>query len=162
MSNEAGGGAEELPMVREEALGSLDVEQQVALELLLMGKSIAETARSTGISRSTVYQWLRKDPVFQAAYNEWHEEMRESSRSRLLMLTDKATVAVEKALESGDAKTAMQLLKAMGMLKDRPPGPTDPEEVTRISGLEKRKRVARREREEVRMREEEMMSKAGI
>ncbi len=44
--------------------------------------------------------------------------MRESSRSRLLMLTDKATEAVEKALESGDAKTAMQLLKAMGMLKE--------------------------------------------
>jgi Helix-turn-helix domain len=162
MSNEAGGGAEQLPVVREAALGSLDGEQQVALELLLMGKSIAETARSTGISRSTVYQWLRKDPVFQAAYNEWHEEMRESSRSRLLMLTDKATEAVEKALESGDAKTAMQLLKAMGMLKDRPAGPTDAEEVTRISGLEKRKRAARREREEARMREEEVMSKAGI
>jgi transposase-like protein len=162
MSNEVAGGAEQLPAVREGTLESLDGQQQVALELLLTGKSISETARSTGISRSTVYQWLRKDPVFQAAYNEWHEEMRESSRSRLLMLTDKATEAVEKALESGDAKTAMQLLKAMGMLKDRPAGPTEADEVTRISGLEKRKRAAQREREEVRTQEEEMLSKAGI
>jgi hypothetical protein len=48
------------------------------------------------------------------------------------------------------------------MLKDRPAGPTEADEVTRISGLEKRKRAAQREREEVRTQEEEMLSKAGI
>ncbi len=136
--------------------------QQAALELLLTGKSIAESARSAGVSRTTVYQWLKSDPVFQAAYNEWHEEMRESSRSRLLMLTDKATIAVEKALESGDAKTGLQLLKAMGMLKDRPPGPTDPEDVTRIAGLEKRRKAAQRERQEVQALEDERLSRVGI
>jgi AcrR family transcriptional regulator len=162
MSKDGESGLEQFPVVRDMSPELLAGPQQAALELLLTGKSIAETARSAGVSRTTVYQWLKSDPVFQAAYNEWHEEMRESSRSRLLMLTDKATNAVEKALESGDAKMGLQLLKSMGMLKDRPAGPTDPDEVTRIAGLEKRKRVARREREEVRTREEEMLSKAGI
>jgi AcrR family transcriptional regulator len=171
MSNDKGSGSNQVSVVAGQRKGEMENSslaaplagpKQAALELLLTGKSIAESARSAGVARSTLYEWLKNDPVFQAAYNAWHEEMRESSRSRLLMLTDKATVAVEKALEAGDAKTGMQLLKAMGMLKDRPPGPTDVEDVKRVAGLEKRKKAAQREREEVRALEDERLSRVGI
>src|SRR5579872_2546931 len=94
----------------------LPVEQRTALELLLLGKSMAETARESGVSRGTVYNWLKNDAGFQAAYNRWHDEMQESCRSRLLMMTDKAAGALEKALEAGNANAALQLLRGMGLI----------------------------------------------
>src|ERR1700722_11223236 len=69
---------------------SLGREQQAVLELLLEGKSVAETARLAAIGRTTIYRWMKSDPAFMAAYNRWHDEMNESCRSRLLMLTDSA------------------------------------------------------------------------
>ena len=66
----------------------------------------------------------------------------------MLTLTDKATDAVEKALEAGDAKTALQLLKGMGLLKPVEQRPTDEEELTRRAELEKqRKKVVMGEEE---------------
>jgi DNA-directed RNA polymerase specialized sigma24 family protein len=125
---------------RENGNEALAVEQQTALELLLLGKSVAETAKTAGVGRSTVHRWLKHDPAFRAAYNEWHDQLKESSRSRLLMLTDKATDALEKALEAGDARAALQLLKGMGLIKDQPAGPTEPEEVKKVMEIEKERR----------------------
>ncbi|MGD0541573.1 MAG: hypothetical protein ABSB33_08650 [Tepidisphaeraceae bacterium] len=105
---------------------------------------------------------MRKDPVFQAAYNEWHDQLRESSRSRLLLLTEKATDAVEKALEAGDARTGLQLLKGMGLLRDLPPGPTDPAAVKRMSELEKRRQKSELERLERLVKADEMIDRMEI
>jgi AcrR family transcriptional regulator len=127
----------------EKLVGRLAADQQNAMELLVMGKSIAETARSAGVSRTTIYHWLRNDPVFQAAYNQWHDQLEESCRSRLMTLTDKATDAVEKALESGDARAALQLLKGMGMIRPKAIGPTDAEEAKKRMEIERRKRASR-------------------
>jgi DNA-directed RNA polymerase specialized sigma24 family protein len=174
MSNAEINGSDQLSVIRDGEIGaepsrelegaakSLPLAQQTALELLVTGKSIAETARSAGVSRTTIYQWMRKDPVFRAAYNEWHDQLRESSRSRLLMLTEKATDAVEKAVEGGNARMAMQLLKGMGMVRDLPPGPTDPAEVKRISDLQQKRRMTLLDREERDAREDESMSRMGI
>jgi transposase-like protein len=107
------------------AADNLAAHQQATLELLVTGKSIAETARSAGVSRMTIHRWLKHDPVFRAAYNQWHEQLRESCRSRLQAMTDKAADALEKALEAGDARSALQLLKGMGMIKERPAEPTE-------------------------------------
>jgi AcrR family transcriptional regulator len=124
---------------------SLPGPRRAALELILGGKSIAETARAAGVSRTTVYSWLRNDPVFRAAYNQWHEEMEQSARSRLLMLTDQATEAVRGALEGGDAKTAMQLLKGLGILSQSPPRLTEAQEVKEQEELETKRRQVQRE-----------------
>jgi hypothetical protein len=78
------------------------------------------------------------------------------------MLTEKATDAVEKAVEGGNARMAMQLLKGMGMVRDLPPGPTDPAEVKRISELQQKRRMTLLEREERDAREDESMSRMGI
>ncbi len=144
---------------RELAIESLAVEQRAALELLLMGKSLTESAKSAGVARATVYRWIKSDPVFRARYNEWHDLLHESSRSRLLSLTDKATDAVEKALEAGDAKAALQLLKGMGMLREFAPGPTDPAEVKRMGELEKRRRKSAMERQERQVKAGEMIDR---
>ena len=114
----------------------LEAEKAAALELLKLGNSMAQTARGAGVSRVTLYRWLKSDPQFGAAYNQWLNELEESGRARLMMLTDKATFAVERALEAGDAKMAMQLLKGMGLIKpSEGPRPTDPADVAKAAEL---------------------------
>jgi predicted transcriptional regulator len=130
------------------AMASLPAAKRAALESLLGGKTISETARNAGVTRATIHNWLGKDPYFQAAYNQWHDEMERSCRSRLLMLTDKAADAVAQALESGDAKTALQLLKGMGLISVAPPRLTDPEELRRQAELDEKRRQITRECEE--------------
>ncbi|MGD0460891.1 MAG: hypothetical protein ABSB74_00220 [Tepidisphaeraceae bacterium] len=144
------------------AVTRLGAEQQTALELLLAGKSIVETARSAGVSRMAIYRWLKHDAAFQAAYNQWRDQLQESCRSRLQALTDKATDALEKALEAGDARTALQLLKGLGMIKERPAGATDAEEIKKTLAMEEKRRELRLRRETARLRDEEMMADAGI
>jgi len=118
----------------------LEEKQEAALDLLRMGITVAETARTTGVSRRTIYNWLRHDPVFGAAYNRWHDEMEKGAQSRLLMMTEKAMDAVEKALEAGDARAGLQLLKGMGMFRERVVGPTDAEELRRRNEMERQDR----------------------
>jgi hypothetical protein len=119
----------------------LKPEQLRAMALLSAGKSIAESAETVGINRTTIYRWLNHDPAFKAAYNQWQDHLQRTCHSQLLMMTEKATAAVYKALEAGDAKSALQLLKGLGILRPQKPGPTDPEEVRREMALEKKQRL---------------------
>jgi hypothetical protein len=70
-------------------------------------------------SRGTIYHWLKHDAIFRAVFNQWQDEMQQSCRSRLMMMTDKAATALERSLEAGDARSALQLLKGMGLIGAR-------------------------------------------
>jgi transposase-like protein len=141
---------------------NLAAPQQATLELLLMGKSIAETARTAGVSRMTIHRWLKHDPVFRATYNQWHEQLQESCRSRLQSMTDKAADALEKALEAGDARAALQLLKGMGMIKERTPGPTDSEEIRNRNEIEREKRKIALKRDRAGLVMEDLYAEGGL
>jgi hypothetical protein len=124
----------------------LGTEQRSALEKLLGGKSVAESAELAGVSRATVYRWLKSDFQFRAAYNQWHDEMEESARSKLLMMSDLAAGAVRTALEKGDARTAMQLLKELGLMKPGGERLLDAGELKQRAELdEKRRRIGLKE-----------------
>jgi hypothetical protein len=114
--------------------------QQRALDLLATGTPVIEATRRLGIPRSTFYHWLKRDPLFQAAYNRWHEVMEESCRAKLATLMDKATAAVERALDAGNAKYGMQLLTSLGMAKPRKKKITDPETLKRKSAVRQKHR----------------------
>jgi transposase-like protein len=129
-------------LARHELSSQLPEDRRQVLEMLLAGTTIAETARTAGITRATIYRWLREDPVFQAAYNLWHEELQESCRSRLLAMTEKAAAAVEKALEAGDARLGMKMLKELGLMAQPPKKPTHPALVARQTALDKRRQLA--------------------
>ncbi len=96
----------------ETVIARLPTDQQVALEAMLVGKSITETARAAGVSRTTIYFWLNHDPAFRASFNLWHDQLQQSCHSRLLTMTDKAVDAVEKALERGDGAWVFNFSKA--------------------------------------------------
>lgn len=141
--------SDRLASTESKELVKIPVDQRAALELLLTGKSITETARLTGVGRTTLYRWMKHDPVFQATYKQWHDQLQESCQSRLLALTDKATDAVEKALEAGDVRSALQLLKGMGMIRQRVIGPTEPEEAKKRMEIEKTRKRQRLELDEM-------------
>jgi hypothetical protein len=116
--------------------------QQRALEYLVAGKSVAETGRLIGVARATMFRWLKRDAEFRAAFNRWHAEIESNCHSRLMTMTDKAVDTVEKALEHGNARAALELLRGMGMLKGwrGGAGPTEAEEIRRRDEREERGR----------------------
>ena len=115
-----------------------------------------------GVGRATVFRWLKNDPVFRAALNQWHDQIKSGCQSRLLSLTDKATDAVEKALDAGDARTALQLLKGMGMIKERAVGPTDPEEIRKRNEIEREERRIALKRDRAKLSMADMEAEMGM
>jgi len=109
-----------------------------------------------------VFRWLKNDPVFQAAHNQWHDQIRSSCQSRLLSLTGKAADALEKALDAGDARSALQLLKWMGMIKERVVGPTEPEEVRKKSEIDREERRIALKRDRAKLFVADMQAEMGI
>ena len=107
----------------------LTIAQQGAIEALRNGCSFVRAAEAAGVSRVTLYRWVRADAAFRAAYNAWQAEMADSARARLLKLTDQAVDVVEAALRRNDEKTAVPMLKDLGVLRPRRRGSTDAEVV---------------------------------
>ena len=58
----------------------------------------------------TVHRW-RKEPAFQAEFNQRAAELEDAARTRLFRLAQLATVAVEKAIQAGDERVATAVLR---------------------------------------------------
>jgi hypothetical protein len=128
--------------------GGLTSSQVTAMGLICSGVSVAEAARTAGVSRGMIYRWIKHDPVFRAAYNEWAEELEEVGRARVTAMTEKATAALMKGLEAGDSRLALQLLSKLGMVGPSGQRSTDVEEIKRRTKMEERKRQLTLEKEE--------------
>ena len=128
------------------AFDLLTFDQQTALEQLLSGMSVTEAAASSDVGRTTLYRWLKSDPTFRAAYNDWHKQMRRSTESKLLTLTDTATDAIKRSMMTGDGRLAFAFLKGMGLIRDYKPGSSDPERVKEDLEWKDHRRKARREK----------------
>ena len=102
----------------QETAEALSPIQELALVALVAGGRVTETAAELGIGRSTLHRWLR-DPYFEAAYNRARRELRETVELRLLTAAEKAAETVAKAIEDGDPKAAVELLKGLGLLSGR-------------------------------------------
>jgi len=124
-------------------LEKLPAEQRTAMGWLRMGKSMPEAAKLAGVSRATIYRWKAEDALFRAFYNHWQHEMHDECRARMTRMLEKAAAALEKALDGGDAKAAMAVLKSLGFMKPAEPGPMDLEEVEWDLAQEERRKVRR-------------------
>src|SRR6202035_1322729 len=91
------------------------------------GQSFAQAATQAGVHRATVFRWVKRDPYFAAAFNAWKLELRASAQVRLLKLADKAVDVVEQALERGDEKVAMKMLRQLQVMRRTKVGTTDGE-----------------------------------
>src|SRR3954468_12715879 len=88
-------------------------EQDKAIELISSGKGLKEAAQEAGVHRSTLHRWFKEDPKFVAAWNAWRAHARRAAASRLLGIADRAVQVVGEAIEAGDAKMALQVVKGL-------------------------------------------------
>ena len=128
----------------------LSIEQANAIEHLLQGQSDRAVAEVVGISRQTVWEWRKRDPLFIAELNRQRFEMWREARERMKALANRALDVVEVQLGSGDPKAALAaakyILQGTRLLGDTDlpkDGPTTPEGVL----LPELRREARQERE---------------
>jgi hypothetical protein len=100
--------------------------QHTALRALGAGQTIVAAADSAGVTRNTVTRWIRSCPEFRAAFNAWQQALIESTQARLLRTAEAAAAVVDQAIQAGDAKLALNLLKHMQLGRAAiTPGPTD-------------------------------------
>ena len=97
----------------------LTATQVVALEALASGATVTAAAAGAGVNRVTVHRWLRDDFCFQAALNRARRDLREAAMTRLLNLGDLAAGAVQEAVEHGDVRVAVAVLKGLGLLSEK-------------------------------------------
>lgn len=109
--------------------GKLSVEQLNAIDVLVLGKTDEETATLVGVSRETVNRWRNTNPHFAAELNRQRKESWGVNRHRLQALATKAVDAIESALDGGDSKAAVEVLKIVGIYGglEPPSGPVDAE-----------------------------------
>ena len=100
--------------------------QETAVAGLLAGKSVTDAAADAAVTRETVHRWLRENFAFQAELNRGRRELRESVQTRLERLAGKAAACVEKAIDGGDTKAALEVLKGLGASAPPSIGADDP------------------------------------
>jgi hypothetical protein len=111
--------------------GALAPNQENALAALLAGKSVTDAAAVAEVDRTTLHRWLKEDFQFQAAWNRGRRDLRQAMEAQLMAMAEKAAKAVASAIDAGDGKTALALLKGLGLLSgDRVSiGSDDPKEL---------------------------------
>jgi hypothetical protein len=113
----------------------LSQKQQTALAELQRGATFKVAAEAAGVNRVTLYRWVKSDPSFRAAYNAWEQETCESARARLVLAADSAVSGIVNRLQV-DPKFAFQVLKELGIFRQRAAGQIDPQRVRQEIELE--------------------------
>jgi hypothetical protein len=111
----------------------LTTEQENAIDALLTGKSDREVAEAVGVTRWSVQQWRTGHPVFMATLQQRRAELWGTTGERLRALMGKAVENLQEAVQEGDLKASIELLKITGMYGGvvNVLGDTDPEKSIR-------------------------------
>ena len=86
---------------RQPTFRPLSVEQLTAIDVLVMGKSDAETAEAAGVTRPTVTDWRNHQPVFIAMLNARRSALWAEAHERLRALVGQAIENLETAVQEG-------------------------------------------------------------
>lgn len=107
----------------------LSVKQLNAIDLLVAGKTDQEVSEVVGVSRETVTRWRNENPYFAAALNTQRKHIWQAAHEKLRGLVNKAVDTLAVAIEGGDVKAAVEVLKAVDIYGNvnEPWGPEDPQ-----------------------------------
>jgi hypothetical protein len=105
---------------------ALTPEQVRAIELLLEGKTETEIATTLHLSHDEVQRWRQEHPVFLARLNHQRRILWEETQERLRALVPRAIEVLERAMEQGSVRAAVEFLKIV-QLHGRVPTPSGPE-----------------------------------
>jgi hypothetical protein len=110
---------------------ALSIEQQNAIDLLILGHTDQAVAEQIGVARETVCRWRNEHPYFVAELNQRRKEVWHTAHERLRGLVGKAIDILEKALHTDDVKAALAVLKATTLYGNvgAPQGETEAEVV---------------------------------
>ena len=103
--------------------------QSIAIDALVAGSTHLEAAKLAGVQRSTVTTWCNKNIIFIAEWNRRRRQRLTSAGDRLHETTGAALDAVAESISSGDVRTALALIRIVGvehLLSAAQPGPTTP------------------------------------
>ena len=99
----------------------LSSKKRRVIAQILAGESITNAAKAVKIDRTSIYKWFHNDPEFRDELSRQSDLLQSQIQNRLISLANKATDAIESALEEGDAKIALSVLKGLCLLtSDRP------------------------------------------
>jgi hypothetical protein len=95
--------------------------QRLALEAFCKGGTIGDAARAANVSRQTLHRWRAKYPHFALAMSSWSSACLSMAESQLAELTSRAVGALSNAIDKGDARSAMAVLRSLGVLRTYQP-----------------------------------------
>jgi hypothetical protein len=100
--------------------GALSVEQSIAVDLLILGKNDQATADLVGVTRQTICEWRRREPVFVAELEARRAALFAEQLARLRVLADQAIDVLGEDLQQGDdlrlrQAAAVHILKSIGL-----------------------------------------------
>src|ERR1700687_4316287 len=93
----------------------LTPQQEAAVDLLALGRSISDVAKEVGVARHTLSLWRNKQPSFQATFTLRRRELWDAASERLRTLVPGALDVLESAVANGDLRAALGVLKAAGL-----------------------------------------------
>jgi hypothetical protein len=93
-------------------------EQENAVDLLILDTPNCEVAEAVGVTRETVWHWRHEHPVFMAELERRRAEVWRAPQEKLRSLMGKAVANLAAAVEGGDLKASIEILKAVGMYGD--------------------------------------------
>jgi hypothetical protein len=93
----------------------LSIAQENAIDLLILGKSDREVADTVGVNRTTIWEWRTAHPLVMATLERRRAEVWRQPQERLRSLLAKAVENLAAAVEGGDLKASIEVLKAVGM-----------------------------------------------
>ena len=105
---------------------SLTPQKELAITVLLAGKTDQEAATAAGVARETICRWRSSCPFFEAEFNRRRREIWESQKIRLQALVGDAITTIAEAVKT-DASIAMKILQVFkGLIVVEPSfGPSD-------------------------------------
>ncbi|MGE3842880.1 MAG: helix-turn-helix domain-containing protein [Vicinamibacterales bacterium] len=106
----------------------LSTPQLAAVAQLAQGATVTRAAEAAGVSRETVHRWSRENLDFQAAVNGVRRELQDAVNRRLLAVAERAMTNVAEAVEQGDLRASLSVLKGLGVFGGHLPsvGSDDP------------------------------------
>lgn len=91
----------------------LTTQQLSAIDLIASGIGVVKTAEMLGVNRHTITRWRTRNPFFIAQLNTRRKELWNEAHERLRGMVTKSLDVMESALDSGDSKIAIEVLKAV-------------------------------------------------
>lgn len=117
---------------------TLTAKQMNAIDLLVQGRTDREVGKQVGVTRETVTRWRNDNPYVAAELNAQRAALWQGGHHRLRGLVNKAVEVLAQALEDGDTKAAVEVLKAVGVYGNvgEPTDATDPDLILREQARE--------------------------